>query len=74
MVGGGNIWRGVKDAVIFHGAGVSLGVGAVDAVDVLGQQDHVRDDLGGPEHGSGVRGEVGVAGVRRNPDQDQGRS
>ena len=38
-------------------------VGAVDAVDVLGQQDHVGVDLRGPQDGAGVGGEEGVAGA-----------
>ena len=53
----------ISDDVVLHRSGVLYRVGRVDAVHVLGQQNHVGVDLRRPQHRRSVRGEVGIAGA-----------
>ena len=62
----------IGNRVVLHGGGVLGGVGAVHAVDVLGQQNHVRVNFHRPEGRTGVRGEVGVAGAAAKDDHPAG--
>ena len=48
---------------VARGAGVLLGVGGVDAVDLGGLQHHLGAHLGTAQRGRGVGGEEGVAGA-----------
>ena len=51
----------IGDGVILHGAGIDVRVGTVNAVDVLGEQDRVRTDLGGAQHGGRVGRKIRTA-------------
>ena len=58
----------IGDVVKLHGVLVDAGIGAVNAVDVLGKENGVGVDLAGAEHGGRVRGEIGAAGAAGEED------
>ena len=53
----------IGDAVILHRSGVLYRVGRVDAVHVLGQQNHVGVDLRRPQHRRRIGGEERITGT-----------
>ncbi|MPM40153.1 hypothetical protein SDC9_86792 [bioreactor metagenome] len=58
----------IGNAVVFYRRGVDIGVRGVNAVDILGKQDDVGADLGGPERRRRVCGEKGIAGAAAEDD------
>ena len=58
----------IGDGIVLDCIGVLARVRAVDSVDILGQKDHIRTDLTGPEHRGGVGGKIGVAGAAAEDD------
>ena len=58
----------IGNAVEFHGIGVLGRVAVVHAVDVLGQQDHVRADLRRPQHRRRIGGEERAADAAAEDD------
>ena len=60
----------VGKVAVADGVGVLLGVGGIDGVHVLGEEQGVRADLRRPEGRRRVRGEEGAAGAAGEDDDD----